>query len=669
MYSGVRLRAKDLRYEFSHNQVWTMQLVDEAEVMKTRSHEVFMPALSSTMTEGKIVQWLKKEGDFVTKGEIVMVVESDKADMDVESFDEGYVARILVPEGGSAPVGSTVALLAESKGDIEKVRECGLDCVISGGGSRHDGTTAVETKHMPDTPFAASLDEESKDENLGANGMASKIRPTEEPQKPNFGEVFMPALSSTMTEGKIVEWLKEEGDAVQKGENVMVVESDKADMDVECFDSGFLAHIGLEAGASAKVGEIVAYIAKTKEEIANVKAWAKSEAHRSEQVESPMQNSQNGPEKPFDSKGGTDTLPLPKTGRIIASPYARKCAKEMGIDLSSVRGTGPGGRIVHKDVLRAKGDVSSKYQTFVDAKKMIATPGAEKASKRESVDLRNVSGTGKFGRITEEDVLRKAGKHQQIEKDPLVFVSADPVLQKQEGGPTTVGRTTSAMPAGGVSMNAQQKAVVRTMDASLSVPVFRVSYSIDTTEFDVLYSKVKSKGVTVSALLAKAASLALSKHPVMNARYLDGSIVFNREVNIAMALSLPDGGLITPVLKKVDSKDLYSLSREWKSLVKKALEKKLAPEDYSTGTFCISNLGMLGVDSFDAILPPNTGAILAVAASKPRVVVQKNGLIGAHKEMKVTVTCDHRHIYGAQAAEFLRELARIIESDVETLLM
>merc|ERR1719326_693344 len=147
----------------------------------------------------------------------------------------------------------------------------------------------------------------------------------------------------------------------------------------------------------------------------------------------------------------------------------------------------------------------------------------------------------------------------------------------------------------------------------------------------------------------------------MNAAYAPDSIQYNPDVNVAMAVAMPDGGLITPVLQKADQTDLYSLSRSWKDLVPRAMEGKLKPEEYSTGTFTISNLGMFGVSNFVSILPPNQGTIMAVAASTPTAVLQKNGMIGMVKQMTVTLTCDHQHIYGADAAMFLRDLAALLE--------
>jgi len=211
--------------------------------------------------------------------------------------------------------------------------------------------------------------------------------------------------------------------------------------------------------------------------------------------------------------------------------------------------------------------------------------------------------------------------------------------------------------------------VVKNMEWSNTVPTYIVSRAIITDELDALYAKVKPKGVTMSALLAKAVGVTLAKHPILNAAYVPDGIKYNADVNVAMAVAMPDGGLITPVLKNADQVDLYSLGRSWKDLVKRAMEKKLAPDEFTTGTFTVSNLGMFGVSQFVSILPPNTGAILAIAASTPTAVLQKNGMMGMAKQMTVTITCDHRHIYGADAALFLKDLAQLIESDTNSLLL
>jgi pyruvate dehydrogenase E2 component (dihydrolipoamide acetyltransferase) len=173
----------------------------------------------------------------------------------------------------------------------------------------------------------------------------------------------------------------------------------------------------------------------------------------------------------------------------------------------------------------------------------------------------------------------------------------------------------------------------------------------------------------MTALLAKAVAVTLQKHPILNASYSDEGIVNHPNINVSVAVAMDDGGLITPVLQNADTVDIYSLSRNWKSLVERARAKQLQPAEYNSGTFTLSNLGMFGVDTFDAILPPGQGSILAIGASRPQVVATVDGLFGVRQQMQVTVTCDHRIIYGADAAGFLQDLAKLIETNPQFLTM
>jgi pyruvate dehydrogenase E2 component (dihydrolipoamide acetyltransferase) len=416
-------------------------------------------------------------------------------------------------------------------------------------------------------------------------------------------EVFMPALSSTMTEGKIVSWQKSPGDKVEKGEIVVVVESDKADMDVETFYGGFLATIIIQAGESATVGSAIALVAETEAEIAIAK----------QQVQGKSQPAATTTAAAAAAPAITVPAPTPaqpvtalRSDRAVVSPRARKLAKEYGVTVESLNGTGPNGRITAEDVSAAAGRAP-----VATIQSRPATPAAVPA------------------------------------------VSA-PVV-------------TNIPSAQVVPFNTLQSAVNRNMMASLLVPTFRVGYTIETNNLDKLYKQVKSKGVTMTALLAKAVAMALAKHPTVNASYNDAGISHPGTINIAVAVAMPDGGLITPVLQGADKLDLYSLSRMWKDLVDRARTKQLQPQEYSSGTFTISNLGMLGVDRFDAILPPGTGAILAVGASQPTVVASEEGTFAIRRQMQVNMTADHRIIYGADAANFLKDLAFILESDTQSL--
>lgn len=430
-------------------------------------------------------------------------------------------------------------------------------------------------------------------------------------------EVFMPALSSTMTEGKIVSWVKSPGDKVEKGETVVVVESDKADMDVESFYEGYLAIIAVPAGESAAVGAPIALLAETEAEIEQAKQQGAALGKESSATPAPTQTAPE-PEPAQVTSAVAQESPQGRNGRTIASPRARKLAKELKVDLSNLIGSGPHGRIVAEDVEAASGKGSTP----------VPAPAATTAAPART---------------------------------PITTAPA----------PKSTPVATPAVPAAAlgevVPLNTLQNAVVRNMVASLEVPTFHVGYTITTDALDKLYQKIKSKGVTMTALLAKAVAVTLQKHSLVNASYSEQGIQYHSGINIAVAVAMPGGGLITPVLHSADQVDIYSLSRSWKDLVERARLKQLQPEEYSSGTFTLSNLGMFGVDRFDAILPPGQGSILAIGASRPQVVATDDGLFGVRRQMQVNITCDHRIIYGADAAAFLQDLAKLIETDAQSL--
>jgi pyruvate dehydrogenase E2 component (dihydrolipoamide acetyltransferase) len=418
-------------------------------------------------------------------------------------------------------------------------------------------------------------------------------------------EVFMPALSSTMTEGKIVSWQKSPGEKVEKGEIVVVVESDKADMDVETFYGGFIATIIVQAGESAPVGSAIALVAETEAEIETAKQQANGKSPSvatTTATPAPAATTQNAAPAPVAQT--TTTL---RSDRPVVSPRARKLAKEYNIAVETLQGTGPNGR------------------------------------------------------ITADDISTAAGKA------PIPVVQSTPATPVAVPAVTHPVAPTVAAGARVVPFNTLQAAVNRNMVASLAIPTFRVGYTIETNHLDKLYKQVKSKGVTMTALLAKAVAMTLAKHPIVNACFSDAGVNHPGGINIAVAVAMPDGGLITPVLQNADKLDLYSLSRMWKDLVDRARIKQLQPQEYSSGTFTISNLGMLGVDRFDAILPPGTGAILAVGASQPTVVASEEGTFAIRRQMQVNMTADHRIIYGADAANFLKDLALLLETNTQSL--
>jgi pyruvate dehydrogenase E2 component (dihydrolipoamide acetyltransferase) len=416
-------------------------------------------------------------------------------------------------------------------------------------------------------------------------------------------EVFMPALSSTMTEGKIVSWLKSPGDQVEKGETVLVVESDKADMDVESFYAGYLAVIAVPAGEMASVGSTIGYVAETEADIPLAQEKAKS---LSAPAEAPAVPAVSLPTPVAASLNGGSASVTQSSGRTVISPRARKLAQKLQVDLKSLSGSGPHGRIVAADVEKASGQAVTAPTTL-----------------------------------------------QQPASIPL----------------STTPLPTAALTGEIAPFNTLQQAIVTNMMVSLAVPTFHVGYTITTDALDALYKQLKSKGVTMTGLLAKAIAITLRQHPLVNASYSDQGIHYRAPINVAVAVAMPGGGLITPVLQNADQLDIYSLSRAWKDLVSRARSKQLQPDEYSSGTFTLSNLGMFGVDSFDAILPPGQGSILAVGASRSQTVATDDGLFGIKRQMRVNITCDHRIIYGADAAAFLRDLAQLIETNPQSLTM
>jgi len=227
------------------------------------------------------------------------------------------------------------------------------------------------------------------------------------------------------------------------------------------------------------------------------------------------------------------------------------------------------------------------------------------------------------------------------------------------------------MPEGFVAFTGMQKAVSNNMMATLDTPVFRCSKDIQMDKFNALYKSVKSQGVSVSSLLAKACALAIEKHPLINSSMnAEGTgFTYNKDINVAMAVAI-DGGLITPTLKYANIQNIFDLGETWRELVGKAKTGTLKPDEYNSGTFTISNLGMMGVSQFDAILPKGQGAILAIGSTQEVVVPDKQSVLGLKvvNKMTVTITCDHRQIYGADGALFLKTLADIMENKVESLL-
>eukprot|EP00934_Nitzschia_sp_Nitz4_P006587 Nitzschia sp. Nitz4//scaffold152_size53828//10947//13289//NITZ4_006736-RA/size53828-processed-gene-0.79-mRNA-1//-1//CDS//3329537184//6577//frame0 len=597
---------------------------------------IYMPALSSTMSEGKVVEWFKGVGDMVTAGEILMVVESDKADMDVEAFDDGYLAAILKQPGEPADVGAPLALMVPDKPSLETFL---AHPVLP--------SSSSSSASLPTTSSSAS-----------ATGPASP------PDLP-FSQIDLPALSSTMKEGRVVSWLKAEGDPIAAGEAIMVVESDKADMDVESFEDGFLAAILIQEGETGAVGAPAALIASNADDIPALQQYAAALSDAPAPAATPAAATPAAPASPatpaIPRKITTRAAAAAQGNRVVASPLAKKKADQLGIDINTIAGTGPGGRVTATDVEAAANGTGAPKKEEAAAPKpppkpvwipaegvVAATPMARAAAKKAKLDIAAIKGTGEFGRVTLHDVQ-------------LVTGESDPDSEA----------ATSSLPDGFVPFKGMQKAVSNNMMATLASPSFQVSTDIEMDNFEALYAKVKSDGISVSALLAKAVALAVEKHPIMNSAYSDqsgGGILYRKDINIAMAVAI-EGGLITPTLVHANTRPVKELALNWRELVGKARTGTLAPAEYSSGTFTISNMGMFGVSHFGSLLPAGQGTIMAVGATQDVIAADSMAVLGMKKvrKMTVTITCDHRQIYGTDAALFLKTFKKIMEEEVDKL--
>lgn len=473
-----------------------------------------------------------------------------------------------------------------------------------------------------------------------------------------------------MKEGKVVSWLKAEGDPIAAGEAIMVVESDKADMDVEAFEDGFLAAIITAEGESGVVGAPVALIAENEADIPTLQAYAATLSGAPPPAAAAAAPAAPAAPAAKAAAPAAKAVSAPTGDRVVASPLAKKKAEELGIDIATVTGTGPNGRITASDVEEAasgaspakkpaaKGAAAPTKPSWTPAPGVIAaTPTAKALAKKAKIDISTIQGTGQFGRVTADDVKMATGE----KKPEKPARKADPGMEPVD------------LPEGIVPMTGMQKAVSKNMVATLTIPSFQVTREIVMDKFDALYQNLKPKGVSVSAMLAKAVALAIEKHPIVNSAYSDqngGSIQYKKDINIAMAVAI-DGGLITPTLQFANERSVVELAENWKELVDKAKSGTLSPAEYTTGTFTISNMGMFGVTQFGSILPSGQGGILAIGATQEVIVPDSAAVLGMKKvkKMSITLTVDHRQIYGADAALFLKTLADIMENKLELLTM
>ncbi len=415
-------------------------------------------------------------------------------------------------------------------------------------------------------------------------------------------EIKLPRLGQGMEAGTITKWLKSEGDTVAKGEPLFEIDTDKVTQEVEADYGGVLLKIELESG-EAPVGQTIAWIGKEGEE---VQAAAKPAAPAPEKVSDTVAKREPAPEpeKVSDTVAKREPAPEPEQvsdtsastsasnggqtgGRIKASPLARRIARERGIELSSLQGTGPDGRIVAEDVERGEAAAPK------------AAPAGVPSDEIESVPLTNI-----------------------------------------------------------------RKTIARRLTAAWQAPVFQLTVSADMTRANDLVARARELNpdvrVTVTDLLAKVCAQALMRHRDVNVQYADDALLRFPTVNVGIAVAAPQG-LIVPVIRSVERLSLAEVAAARGQIVGRARENKLTTQDLEDGTFTISNLGMFGIEQFVAVINPPQAAILAVGAIEPKAVPTDQGGFEARPLMTLTLTCDHRSLDGATAADFLRTVKAFLE--------
>ena len=530
---------------------------------------ITMPRLSDTMTEGTVATWLKKVGDVIKEGDILAEIETDKATMEFESFNSGTLLHIGIEAGQSAPVDSLLAIIGTPGEDIS--------ALIAGGAVAPQAVAPVaETVAAPVTQATTAIPAGVK-------------------------VITMPRLSDTMTTGTVATWLKKVGDAVKEGDMLAEIETDKATMEFESFNAGTLLYIGIPEGGSAPVDSVLAIIGPAGTDITGI-------AENYTKGDAPVAAPAVAASAPVAVSAPVEvaTPIVNEGGRVFASPLARQIAKEKGINLAQVKGSGENGRIVKSDVenFTAAAPVAVSSTSTSDATSTVRpfVPAGEQFSEQ----IKNSQMRKTIARRLSESIFTAPHFYLTIE------VAMDEAMKSR------------------ATIN--------------SVPDTKVSFN---------------------DMVIKACAMALKKHPKVNSQWSEDAITINHHVNVGVAVAVEDG-LVVPVLKFTDQMSLSQIGGAVKDLAVKAKSKKLQPAEMEGSTFTVSNLGMFGITEFTSIINQPNSAILSVGAIVEKPVV-RNGQIVVGNTMKVTLACDHRTVDGATGAQFLQTLRTYLENPVTML--
>jgi pyruvate dehydrogenase E2 component (dihydrolipoamide acetyltransferase) len=592
-----------------------------AEVIK-------MPKMSDTKTEGVLAKWHKKVGDKVKSGDVLAEIETDKATMDFESYQDGTLLYIGAEEGKAVPVDGLLAIIGAPGEDYKALLAADAPKAAPKEVAAESGSSSEEA------PKEVAAESGSSNEAAApAKGKGAKATEDKKPQeaaeaKPKVDKasipatvIRMPALSDTMTEGVINKWNFKVGDTVKSDDSLADVETDKATMEVVGYEAGTLLYIGPKEGEAAKVNAIIAIVGKAGTDITSLlddapeEVAAASSSERAVAAESGSSGEETAVAAESDTAESSED-----DSRIKASPLARKIAKEKGINLNDIKGSAEGGRIIKKDV-----------EDYVPTAKTVAVESSSSSKDAAAPQPATTTATPAAAPLP-----AYTGVEKYTEK---------PVSQ-------------------------MRKAISKRLSESLfTAPHFYVTMSIDMDQAIAARTRINEVApvkISFNDFVLKACAVALKQHPAINSSFLGDKIRTNEHIHIGVAVAV-DEGLLVPVVRFADGKSLSRISAEVKDFAQRAKAKKLQPADWEGSTFTISNLGMFGVDEFTAIINTPDACILAVSGIQ-QVPVVKNGAVVPGNVMKVTLSCDHRVVDGATGAAFLQTLKSLLEEPVRLLI-
>lgn len=476
-------------------------------------------------------------------------------------------------------------------------------------------------------------------------------------------ELKMPALSPTMEEGTLARWLVKEGDKVASGDLLAEIETDKATMEFEAVDEGTIAKLMVAEGTEGvKVGTIIALIQGEDDEAAAPVAPAKIEEAPAPVPASPEQT----------ATAPAQAATAPPDG-ILASPIAKRIAAEKGIDLSNITGTGPGGRIVKSDVedlppnvAPGAGPVAAAPATMPASgnERIKASPLARRLAEEKGVDLAAIAGTGPGGRIVKADI---EGAPAGTSAAPIAASAAIPTATSGSSAPLTTAIPDFGIPFEDAKLSGMRKTIAKRLTQSMQeAPHIYLTVDIRLDALLKLRGELNElladRGVKLSVndMLIKALGLALMKVPSCNVSFAGDVLRSYSRADVSVAVSIP-GGLITPIVTDAAGKSLATIASKMNDLAARAKEGKLAPNEYQGGTASISNMGMMGIKQFTAVINPPQAMIMAVGAGEKRPHVLEDGTLGVATVMSCTGSFDHRAIDGADGAQLMAAFKTLVE--------